>query len=368
MNNDKVIGGIHKMKKIKNSLCHKERFRSGEKEDLMDDQPFQSKRYKFRKDQTFEYDVYEEQMLNRNLKGSCMRQSFDLESKRGILQMSDVRKTKFTKPNIPRNNVKIIDSDIKKINKKINKNDLVRKLMSFDNSYNIQNDHFVGGTCINKHTKGDDVINQDQFQNNKEVQKRCKQEEMNHPRVCKRYKKEEKSRRLKKSNIIFGSLLSRVNGNFLPNDIKKISPSYSEHEHVYDILGIFNSQTYLRLRDDSLYFIYKSYNMMDSILFSSFVSKMSEFNFINILFGYKIFKNYMTCPSAEYVNYDLLFLVSCLIASKYLDDKHIINCWVPERLIVLNILEMKILSALKYTIELDEYNLYDIMNEIFPPK
>ncbi|KAF9764114.1 hypothetical protein NGRA_0811 [Nosema granulosis] len=140
------------------------------------------------------------------------------------------------------------------------------------------------------------------------------------------------------------------------------------HKHVYDILGVSSNMCYTRLRDESLYFIYKAYNMMDTILYSSFLSKLSEFNFINILFGYKIFKSYTQCPSAERVSSDLLYLVSCLIASKYLDDKHVINSWVPEKLVVLNKLEIKILSALRYTIELDVYNLYDIMNEIFPPR
>lgn len=360
MNNDQMIRGKFTMKKIKNILI-----RRREEEEFLEDQQFQSKRYKSGKDQTSEYDMYEDQIFIRNRRECCMREILNIECKREILQREDG--TKFTKKNILRNNVKIIDCDIKKINKRTNKNECVKEIMTFGKSINLQNDHFVGGTCINKHLKGDDAINQ---RNNKEVQKRCKQEEMNRQRVCKRYKKDERGRKSRKQNTSLGSLLTRRNSRVDLSFIQRTRTplSSSPHEHVYDVLGIFNSQSYLRLKDDSLYFIYKSYRMMDSILYSSFLSKMSEFNFINILFGYKIFKNYMMCPSVERGSCDLLFLVSCLIASKYLDDKHIINCWIPERLVVLNMLEMKILSTLKYTIELDEYNLYDLMNEIFPPK
>ncbi|EOB14619.1 hypothetical protein NBO_20g0007 [Nosema bombycis CQ1] len=105
--------------------------------------------------------------------------------------------------------------------------------------------------------------------------------------------------------------------------------------------------------------------MKNNVFYSEFLSKLASFNFTNIIFGLRIFKNFLKISNSKYENLDFLYSVCCVIASKYLDDIHVYNNNISECSYIVNKLEMKILSTLNYSIEFDLINYYSTINEIF---
>jgi hypothetical protein len=117
-------------------------------------------------------------------------------------------------------------------------------------------------------------------------------------------------------------------------------------------------------KTNAMFYVYSMYRIKE-MNFSSFQYSLQGFNLLILMGGCIILQKYMTMYKGYRHNVTYYYIAACVLASKYLEDEHMMIshlCRDTKRFIKL---ENEIIFKLEFEIEFNEYDLSMLSKEIF---